>query len=84
MRLRAFRPHIAHPVSKQTITLSKPPSARSTALMIVRPVQNRTPEQTAFLEQFIQSDATVAQAVQLSQDFGRLLRKREGLGSLEQ
>ncbi|MBO0791173.1 MAG: ISL3 family transposase, partial [Ktedonobacteraceae bacterium] len=84
IRLRAFRPHIAHPVSKQTITLSKPPSARSTALMIVRPVQSRTPEQTAFLEQLIRSDATVAQAVTLAQDFGRLLRKREGLESLEQ
>lgn len=84
MRLRAFRPHSARPVSKQTITLEKPPSARSTALMIVRPMHNRTPEQTAFLEQLIQSDATVAQAVTLAQDFGRLLRKREGLGSLEQ
>lgn len=52
--------------------------------MIVRPVQSRTPEQTAFLEQLIQSDATVAQAVTLAQDFGRLLRKREGLESLEQ
>jgi transposase len=84
MRLRAFRPHVAHPVSKQTITLSKPPSARSTALMIVRPVQNRTPEQTAFLEQLIQSDATVTKAFTLAQDFGRLLRKREGLLHLEQ
>jgi transposase len=84
MRLRAFRPHGAHPVSKQTITLEKPPSARSTALMIVRPVQNRTPEQTVFLEQLIQSDATVAKAFTLAQDFGRLLRKREGLLRLEQ
>jgi hypothetical protein len=84
MRLRAFRPHGAHPVSKQTITLEKPPSARSTALMIVRPVQNRTPEQTAYLAQFIQSDATVAKAFTLAQDFGRLLRKQEGLLRLEQ
>lgn len=84
MRLRTFRPNVAHPVSKQTITLEKPPSARSTALMIVRPVQNRTPEQTAYLAQLIQSDATIESAFQLSQDFGHLLRKREGLLRLEQ
>jgi transposase len=41
--------------------------------MIVRPVQNRTPEQAAFLEQLIQSDTTVAKAFTLAQDFGRLL-----------
>jgi hypothetical protein len=52
--------------------------------MIVRPVQNRTSEQTAFLEQLIQSDSGVAQAVTLAQEFGRLLRQREGLRSLEQ
>jgi transposase len=83
MRLRIFRPHVTHPVSKQTITWEKPPSARSTALIIVRPVQDRTPEQTAFLEQLIQSDATIAKAFTLAQDFGRLLRKREGLLGLE-
>ncbi len=84
MRLRTFRTHGAHPVSKQTVTLEKPPSARSTALMIVRPVQNRTPEQTAFLEHLTQSDSIVAKAFTLAQDFGRLLRKREGLLRLEQ
>jgi len=84
MRLRAFRPHVAHPVSKQTITLEKPPSARSTALMIARPVQNRTAEQRVFLERLIQSDATVALAFTLAQDFGRLLRQREGVLCLEQ
>jgi transposase len=84
MRLRAFRPHGVHPVSKQIITLEKPPSARSTALMIVQPVQNRTPEQTVFLQQLIQSDSTVAKAFTLAQDFGRLLRQREGLLRLEQ
>lgn len=84
MRLRAFRPHRAHPVSKHTVTWEKPPSARGTALMIVRPVQNRTPEQTAFLEQLTQSDSTVAKAFTLAQDFGRLLRQREGSLRLEQ
>ena len=52
--------------------------------MIVRPVQNRTPEQTAFLEHLVQSDATVAKAFTLAQDFGRLLRQREGKLRLEQ
>lgn len=84
MRLRLFRPHGAHPVSKQTITLEKPPSARSTALMIVRPAQNRTPEQTAFLDQLIQSNKAIAIVFTLAQDFGRLLRKREGQVRLEQ
>ncbi|MBO0795767.1 MAG: ISL3 family transposase, partial [Ktedonobacteraceae bacterium] len=84
MRLRAFRPQGAHPVSKHTITWEKPPSARGTALMIVRPVQNRTPEQTAFLEHLTQSNETVAKAYTLAQDFGRLLRQREGQLRLEQ
>ncbi len=83
-QIRAFRPNAVHPVSKQTITLEKPPSARSTALMIVRPAQNRTPEQTSFLEHLIQIDATIALAFTLAQDFGRLLRKREGQAQLEQ
>jgi transposase len=82
-QIRGFRLKGAHPVSKQTIALEKPPSVRSTALMIVRPAHKRTPEQTTFLEQLTQSNATVAEVVQLSQDFGRLLRKREGLLGLE-
>ncbi len=52
--------------------------------MIVRPAQNRTPEQTAYLKHLIQSDETVALAFQLAQDFGRLLRKHEGQARLEQ
>ena len=84
MRLRPFRRQVTRPVSKQTITLDKPPSSRGVALMTVRPAQNRTPEQRAYLEQLIQSDETVAQAFQLAQDFGRLLRKHEGQARLEQ
>jgi hypothetical protein len=42
-QLQAFRQTRERPVSKQTIIFDKPPSARSTALMIVRPAQNRTP-----------------------------------------
>jgi hypothetical protein len=52
--------------------------------MIVRPTKNRTAEQTAYLERLIQSDATVAVAFTLAQDFGCLLRKREGVSRLEQ
>ena len=82
-QVRAFRPNAGHPVSKGTVTWEKPPSARSTALMIVRSAHNRTAEQTTFLKHLIQSDATVATAFTLAQDFGHLLRKREGLLRLE-
>jgi transposase len=51
---------------------------------MVRPAQSRTREQTAYLEQLIQSDATVAVVFKLAQDFGCLLRKREGQVRLEQ
>lgn len=84
MRLRPFRQTGERPVSKQTIIWDTPPSARGAALMMVRPTQNRTPEQTAYLEQLIQSDAAVAVVFTLAQDFGRLLRKREGSLRLEQ
>ena len=83
-RIHAFRPKGAQPVSKQTVLWDNPPSPRSVALMIMRPEQNRTREQTAYLEQLIKSDATVALVFELAQDFGRLRRKREGQGRLEQ
>ncbi len=82
-QLQVFRQTGERLVSKQTILLDTP-SPRGIALMIVRPAQNRTPEQTAYLTQLIQSDATVASAFALAQDFGRLLRQREGLLRLEQ
>jgi transposase len=84
MRLRPFRPQGAHPVSKQTVILDKPPSPRGVALMMVRPEQNRPREQTAYLDQLIQSNETIAAVFKLAQDFGRLLRKREGQLRLEQ
>ncbi len=52
--------------------------------MMVRPQQNRTAEQTAYLDQLVQSDETIAAVFKLAQDFGRLLRKREGQVRLEQ
>ena len=52
--------------------------------MMVRPQQSRTAEQTAYLDQLIQSNETVAVVFRLAQDFGRLLRKREGQMRLEQ
>ena len=52
--------------------------------MMVRPTQSRTREQTAYLEQLIQSNEPVAVVFTLAQDFGRLLRKREGQVRLEQ
>jgi transposase len=84
MRLRPFRPQGAHPVSKQTVTLDKPPSSRAVALMMVRPTQSRTREQTTYLEQLVQSDSTIAVVFTLAQDFGRLLRQHEGQVRLEQ
>jgi len=84
MRLRPFRQKVARPVSKQTVIWDKPPSSRGVALMIVRPEQSRTREQTAYLDQLIQSNGTIAVVFELAQDFGRLLRKREGQVRLEQ
>jgi len=84
MRLRPFRPQGARPVSKQTVILDKPPSPRGVALMMVKPAQNRTRGQTAYLEQLVQSDSTSAVVFTLAQDFGRLLRKHEGQVRLEQ
>ena len=52
--------------------------------MMVRPEHRRTREQTAYLEQLIQSNEPVAVVFKLAQDFGRLLRKREGQVRLEQ
>ena len=52
--------------------------------MMVRPEQRRTREQTTYLEQLIQSNEPVAVVFKLAQDFGRLLRKREGQVRLEQ
>jgi len=84
MRLRPFRSQKARPVSQQTIILDKPPSPRGVALMMVRPTHSRTREQTAYLDQLIQSNETIALVFTLAQDFGRLLRKREGQVRLEQ
>ncbi len=81
--VKAFRPQGTNAVSARTITLQQAPSARSTALMIVRPTEKRTPDQTAFLEQLCQSDPTVATAFTLAQAFGQLLRQREGKPRLE-
>lgn len=84
MRLRPFRQNVARPVSKQTVIWDKPPSPRGVALMIVRPAQNRTREQAAYLDQLVQSDKTIAVAFKLAQDFGYLLRKHEERTHLEQ
>jgi len=81
---RPFRQKVARPVSKQTVIWDKPPSPRGVALMMVRPAQSRTREQAAYLDQLIQSNETIAVVFKLAQDFGRLLRKREGQVRLEQ
>jgi transposase len=83
MRLRPFRQKVARPVSKQTVIWDKPPSPRGVALMMVRPAQSRTREQAAYVDQLVQSNETIAVVFKLAQDFGRLLRKREGQVRLE-
>jgi transposase len=82
-QLQAFRQTRERSVSKETIILDNLPSPRGVALLMVRPAQSRTREQTAYLEQLIQSDATVAVVFTLAQAFGQLLRKREGSQRLE-
>src|SRR5437588_10362512 len=82
MRLRPFRQHVARPVSKQTVIWDKPPSPRGVALMMVRPTQSRTREQTAYLEHLVQSDSTIAAVFTLAQDFGRRLAKTRVAGVL--
>ena len=52
--------------------------------MRVRSAHSHTREQTAYLQQLVQSDSTIAMVFTLAQDFGRLLRKREGQVRLEQ
>jgi hypothetical protein len=82
LRLRPFRPQGAHPVSKQTVILDKPPSPRAVALMMVRPAQSRTKEQTTYLEHLVQSDSASAVVFTLAQDFGRRLAQARGAGAL--
>ncbi len=83
-QLQSFRQTRERLVSKQTIILDNPPSPRGVALLMVRPAQSRTKEQTAYLDLLVQSDETIAPVFKLVQDFGRLLRKREGHIRLEQ
>jgi transposase len=52
--------------------------------MMVRPAQSRTREQAVYSDQLTQSDKTIAVVFRLAQDFGHLLRKREGQERLEQ
>jgi transposase len=52
--------------------------------MIVRPAQSRTREQAAYLDQLIQNNEAITVVFHLAQDFGCLLRKREGRERLEQ
>ncbi len=82
--VRQFRPQGTHPVSRQTITQRNVPSTRSVALMMVRPAHHRTKEQIAFIDQIVSRDPTIATAFTLTQEFGQLLRKLQGVQRLEQ
>jgi len=78
-----LRPYGTKSVTKQAITLQKVPSPRNTALMIVRPVEKRTADQTMFIDQLCKSDPTAATVCTLAQAFGSLLRHLEGKPGLE-
>ena len=82
--VRQFRPQKTQPVSRQTITQRNVPSTRSAALMMVRPAPHRTKEQIAFIDQCVRRDPTIATAFTLTQEFGQLLRQRQGVQRLEQ
>ena len=82
--VRQFRPNGTQPVSRQTITQGKVPSTRSAALMMVRPPEHRTKEQIAFIDQIVSRDPAIATAFALTQEFGQLLRQRQGVQRLEQ
>lgn len=43
--------------------------------MMVRSAHSHTREQTAYLQQLVQSDSTIAMVFTLAQDFGRRLAK---------
>lgn len=72
------------PITRQTVTLAKVHSARSAAFTFIRAPERRTQDQKAFIEQVCQVDPTVATVYRLTQDFGQLLRKREGKSRLDQ
>ena len=78
-----LRPNGTKPVSRQTVTQGKAPSARSVALMMVRPPAHRTKEQLAFIDDICQRDPTIAIAFTLTQEFGDLLRERQGVQRFE-
>ncbi len=82
--VRQFRPQRTQPVSRQTITQGNVPSTRSVALMMVRPAPHRTKEQIAFIDQIVSRDPLIATAFTLTQEFGQLLRQRQGRSRLEQ
>jgi transposase len=78
-----LRPHGAKPVTKQTIMWKIAPSPRNAALMLVRPAQKRTKDQTMFIDQLCKSDPKAATVCNLAQAFGSVLRNLEGKPGLE-
>ncbi len=82
--LQRFGAQKGTPITRQTVTLAKVLSARSAALTFVRAPERQTKDQKAIVSQVCQVDPTVAAVYTLTQDFGQLLRKREGKSRLEQ
>jgi len=60
------------------ITSVQGPTARRVALLLLRPPENRTPEQALYVEHLCQYEATIATAHALVQTFMRMLHERQG------
>ncbi len=81
--LQQFDTRAGKPITRQMVTVAKVFSARSAALTFVRSPEDQTKDQKAFIDQVCRVDPTVAAVYTLTQDFGHLLRKREGIERLE-
>jgi len=60
------------------LTSVRGPSAREVALLFLRRFDDRTDDQTAYVERLLQEDGDIAAAYAVTQDFATMLRQREG------
>jgi transposase len=69
-----------HPVGKTGSILSRPhgPTARRVAFLCIARSEDLEEEDAAYLERLRQDDASIAQAVELVQDFVTMLHERQG------
>lgn len=81
--MQGWRPGRPAKLITHGLAQGKPPSPRNVALMMVRPADHRTKEQAAFLKLLCQKQTTIATVFTLTQEFGQLLRLRQGVQALE-